>query len=143
MRVLVGRLVDVDKEVNLADLSPLDRVISAATNAYRNTAVYRRRYAETEEKREEQKRKVREALTDALLSAIHPELDSNQTLSSRNDKCIGLLLKVPARYKIFIRDVLEAHEFDAYSVTVIPPSRSLSKFCDPPYLLYVENRGGD
>lgn len=143
MRVKVGQLVDVDKEVNLADLSPLDRVISAAINAYRNTSLYRRRYAETEEKKEEQRRKVREALTDALLASIHPELDANRTLSSRGDKCVGLLLKVPARFKNFIGDVIEAHEFDAYSITVIPPSKSLSKFCNPPYLLYVENRGGD
>ena len=143
MRVKVGRLVDVDKEVNLSDLSPLDRIISAAINAYRNTAMYRRRYAETEEKREEQKRKVREALTDSLLAVIHPELDANRTLSTKDDVCCGLLVKVPARFKLFISDVIEAHEFDAYSITVIAPSKSLSKFSDPPYLLYIENRGGD
>lgn len=143
MRVKVGRTVDVDQDVNLADLSPLDRIISSAINAYRNTSMYRRRFAETEEKKEEQRRKVREALTDSLLAVIHPELDSNVTLSKKGDTCVGLLVKVPPRFKKFIRDVLEAHEFDAYSITIIPPSKSLSKFCDPPYLLYIENRGGE
>ena len=57
MRVKVGRMVDVDQDVNLADLSPLDRIISSAINAYRNTSMYRRRFAETEEKKEEQDRK--------------------------------------------------------------------------------------
>lgn len=142
MRVKVGRVVDVDKEVNLADLSPMDRVIAAATNAYRNTALYKRRYAETEEKKEEQRRQIREALADALLAAIHPELDSNQTLKDSGDQCLGILIKVPSRFKSFLSDVIETHEFDAYSVTIIPPSRALSRFCDPPYLLYVENREG-
>lgn len=143
MRVKVGRLVDVDQEVNLADLTPLDRVIAAAINAYRNTAMYRRRYAESEEKKEEQKRKIRETLTNSILAVVTPELDGNATLGKKGDTCVGLLIKVPARFKSFIRDVLEAHEFDAYSITVIPPSKSLSKFSNPPYLLYIENRGGD
>ncbi len=142
MRIKVGRLVDVEKDVNLADLSPLDRVIAAATNAYRNTKMYKRRYAETEEKREAQRRKVREALTDSILAAIHPELDLNKTLKDKGDTCIGVLLKIPARYHVFLHDVLEAHEFDAYSTMIIPPSKSLCKFSNPPYLLYVENRGG-
>lgn len=143
MRVKVGRIVDVDREVNLADLSPLDRIISSAINAYRNTSMYRRRYAETEEKKEEQRRAVRSALTDSLLAAIHPELDANATLSKKDDVCTGMLLKVPARYNQFIADVIVAHEFDAYEITVIPPSRSLSKFSNPPYLLYVKSRGGE
>lgn len=135
--------MDVDKEVNLADLSPLDRIIASAINAYRNTAMYRRRHAETEERKEEQRRKVREALSDALLAAIHPELDANKTLSKHDDVCTGMLLKVPARYKQFLGDVIVAHEFDAYELTVIAPSKSLSKFSNPPYLVYVKNRGGE
>lgn len=142
MRVKVGRLVDVDKDVNLADLTPLDRIISSAVNAYRNTSLYRRRYAETEEKKEEQKRKVRQALTDSLLAVISLELGNNHTLRNTKDTCIGMLVKVPARFKTFIREVIETHEFDAYSIIVIPPSPMLSKFSDPPYLLYIENRGG-
>lgn len=105
--------------------------------------MYRRRYAETEEKKEEQRRRVREALSDSLLAAIHPELDANTTLGKVNDVCTGMLLKVPARYKQFINDVILTHEFDAYEIVVIPPSRSLSKFSNPPYLLYVKSRGGE
>lgn len=143
MRVKVGRMVDVDKDVNLADLSPMDRVIAAAINAYHNTGMYRRRYAETEEKREEQRRKVRETLTDSILACIHPELESNKTLEGKNDRCKGILLKVPARFKRYLPEVLLAHEFDAYNTQIIPPTRSVAKFCDAPYLLYVENKGGD
>lgn len=143
MRVLVGRLVDVDKDVNLADLSPIDRVLAAAINAYHNTGMYRRRFAETEEKREEQRRKVRETLSDSLLACIHPELEANKTLGEKGDRCKGILLKVPARFKKYLVDVLQAHEFDAYNTQIIPPTRSVAKFCDAPYLLYVENKGGE
>ena len=143
MRVKVGRVVDLDKDVSLADLSPMDRIIASATNAYRNTTMYKRRYAESEEKKEEQRRKIREALTDGLLSVIHPELEANKTLSERGDKCFAILVKIPARFKHYIADVTGSHEFDAYNIKVIPPSRSLAKFFDAPYLLYVENKGGD
>lgn len=143
MRVKVGRLVDTEKDINLADLSPLDRIIASAINAYHNTKMYKRRFAETEEKREEQKRKVRETLTDSLLACIHPELDANKTLGEKGDRCYGILLKVPARFKNFLPEVIMAHEFDAYNTQIIPPVRSIAKFCDAPYLLYVENKGGD
>lgn len=143
MRIKVGRLVNTAKDVNLADLSPLDRVIAAATNAYENTSIYKRRFAETEEQKEEQRRKVRETLTDSLLSVITPELDANKTLSEKGDRCLGMLIKVPSRFKYFLADVVQSHEFDAYTTVIIPPSKSLSKFCDAPYLLYVENKGGD
>ena len=143
MRIKVGRIVDLDKEVSLFDLSPLDRVIASAIHAYHNTSMYKRRYAETEEKFEEQRRKIREKLTDSLLAVIHPELDFNKTLSKKDDKCFALLLKVPARFKSFLPDVISSHEFDAYSIKIIPPVQSLSKFFDAPYLLYVESKGGD
>lgn len=141
MRIKVGKVVDLDKDVNLADLTPLDRIISAATNAYHNTSMYRRRYAETEERLEEQRRKVRETLTDSLLSVISPELEGNKTLQAKDDTCVGMLVKVPHRFEGFLAEVLQSHEFDAYKTTVIPPTRSLRKFCSAPYLVYIENRG--
>ena len=143
MRVKVGHLVDTEKDVNLIDLSPLDRVIAAATNAYHTTSLYQRRYAETEEKKEERRRKVREKLTDSLLAVIHPELDANTTLSNKGDKCHAMLLKVPSRFRRYLSDVLELHEFDGYYTQIIYPSKSISKFCDAPLLVYVESRGGD
>lgn len=142
MRVKVGRVVNMDKDINLADLSPLDRIIASAKNAYQNTSLYQRRYAETEEKREEQKRRIRETLTDSILAAIQPELLENRTLEGKSDKCAAVLIKVPSRFKQFLSEVVTAHDFDAYNVVIIPPSSSISKFCDPPYLLYIENKGG-
>lgn len=143
MRLKIGRVVNIDKDVNLLDLSPLDRVIVSATKAYHNTSMYRRRYAETEEKKEEQRRKIRETLTDSLLAVIHSELDYNKTLKAKDDKCFAMLVKVPARFKNYLVEVLGSHEFDAYNTTVVPPSRSVSKFFDAPYLVYIESKGGD
>lgn len=142
MRILVGRVVDVDADVNLADLSPLDRIIASATNAYRNTGLYKRRYAESEERRQEQLRKVRESLTDNLLSVITPNLVENKMLKSKGDECRGLLLEVPYRFNYCLAEVVSTHEFDAYDITIIPPSKMLSKFAKPPSLLYVKYKGG-
>ena len=75
MRVRVGQIVNVDEDVNLVDLSPIDRIIAAGMNAYRNTGMYRRRYAETEERKEEQRRKIRETLIDSILAVVTQELD--------------------------------------------------------------------
>lgn len=142
MRIQIGRIVNVDAEVNLADLSPFDRIIAAGLNAYHNTGMYRRRYAETEERRAEQQRKVREALVDNLLSVIYPQLEENQLLKDKGDVCDGILVEVPPRFTPLLSEALESHEFDAYDITVIPPSKLLSKFASPPYMLYVCNKGG-
>lgn len=142
MRVQVGRLVNVDADVNLLDLKPLDRIIAAGLNAYHNTGIYRRRYAETEERREEQRRKVREALVDNLLSVIYPQLDENQLLHDKDDTCRGILVEVPPRFTPMLEDVIASHEFDAYDITIVPPSKLLSKFANPPYMLYICNKGG-
>lgn len=142
MRLRVGQIVNVDEDVNLADLSPIDRIIAAGINAYRNTGMYRRRYAETEEKKEEQRRKIRETLIDSILSVITQELEGNTLASTKGDICAGLLLEIPARFKSFLAEAIEAHEFDAYTLNIIPPSRLLSKYADPPYRLYVTHRGG-
>ncbi len=142
MRIPVGRIVNADAEVNLADLKPLDRIIAAAINAYHNTKMYRRRYAETEEKRQEQMRKVREAIIDNLMSVIVSELEQNTLLKDRGDHCKAILLEVPPRFKTYLMDIVEAHEFAAYNITIVPPSTLLSKFANPPYLLFISNKGG-
>ena len=142
MRIKVGRVVNVDMEVNLLDLSPLDRIIAAATNAYHNTGVYRRRVAETEEKKEEQKRKLRESLVDSILNVVTAQLEGNQLLKEKGDKCVGVLVEVPAKYNAILHEVVQSHEFDAYSVTVIPPNKTICKFAEPSHLLHFCDRGG-
>lgn len=142
MRIRVGRIVDTTKDINLVDLSPMDRIIASVINAYHSTSMYRRRFAETEEKREEQRRRVRETLTDSLLAVITPELEGNKTLEPLGDKCRAMLIKVPSRYKSYLSDVIKSHEFDAYDTKIISPIKDISKFCEPSYLLYVENKGG-
>ena len=141
MRIEVGRVVNVDKDVNLADLSPMDRIIAAATNAYRNTSFYKRRYAETQEKREEQLRKVKEALANNLLSIISRQLRGNQLLADKGDECEAILLEVPARFNDHLKDVISTQEFMQYNITVIYPNKLVQKFAKAPLLLYVENRG--
>lgn len=141
MRIKVGRIVNVDKDVNLADLSPMDRIIAAATNAYRNTSFYKRRYAETQEKREEQLRKVKEALANNLLSIISRQLRGNQLLAEKGDVCEAILLEVPARFTDHLKDVISMQEFMQYNITVIYPNKLVQKFAKAPLLLYVENRG--
>ena len=142
MRVQIGRIVDTDSEVNLADLSPLDRIIAAGLNAYHNTNMYRRRYAESEERRQEQLRKVRESLVENLLAVITLELEQNKLLKDKGDTCTGVLIEVPARFAQFFPDILDIHEFDAYELTVIPPTQILSKFAEPPLLVLAVNKGG-
>lgn len=142
MRIKIGEIVNPDASVNLADLKPLDKIIAAAMNAYHNTNMYRRRYAETEERKQEQLRKIKESLTDNILSTIVPELEQNQLLAEKGDVCAGVLLEIPARFKSCIAEVIEAHEFDAYEMTLIHPNSMLSKYSSPPLLLLVTNRGG-
>lgn len=142
MRIPIGKMVNPDVDVNMAELKPLDRIIAAIVNAYHGTSFYKRRYAETEEKRQEQWRKVRESLIDNLLMVITPQLEENIFLKDLDDTCTAILVEVPSRFHSCLMDVVSAHEFDAYEITVIPPNKLLSKFAKPPFLLYICNRGG-
>lgn len=142
MRIQVGRVVNADVEVNLADLKPLDKIKAAAINAYHNTGIYKRRFAESEEQKEAQRRKVREAFIDDLLAAIQPELLNNSLLSRKDDQCVGILVEVPARFVQFVDEVITAHEFDAYDIVPIRASKLLVKVADPPCLLYITHKGG-
>lgn len=141
MRIKVGQIVNIDKDVNLNDLKPVDKIIASATSAYRNTAMYRRRYAETEERKEEARRAIRTSLTDNLLAVIFPQLHENKLLAEKGDVCDAILVEVPERFVPYINDVIESHEFDAYNIVVVPPTRMLQKFASPPYLLYITNKG--
>lgn len=142
MRIKVGRVVDGDAAVNLSDLKPLDRIIASSINAYHNTSLYKRRFADTVEKQEEQKRKIREVLADNILTAISQEMTYNKTLGPRGDTCEAVLLMIPYRFKPYLEDVVASHEFDTYDMEIIPPNRALKKFSQPSYLLYVKNKGG-
>lgn len=142
MRIKIGTIVNADADVNLADLKPLDRIVAAAINAYHNTAMYKRRYAESEEKRQEQYRRVRETVIDSILAILVSEMEANTLLNGKDDKCIGLLLGVPNRYKDYLNDIVDAHEFAAYNITIVPPSAVLSKFANPPHLLLITSIGG-
>ena len=142
MRIQIGKLVNTDVEVNLSELKPIDRIIASALNAYHGTAMYRRRFADTEEKKEEQRRKIRESLLDNILAVAIPELESNALLSDKNDVCNAVLLEVPSRFKSFLSDIVDAHELDAYEIIIIPPETLLRKSADPPYLVYIGNKGG-
>ena len=142
MRIQVGKVVNTDQQVNIADLSPLDRIISSTIHAYKNTAMYRRRYSDTEEKRQEQLRRVRESLVESILAVVSVELEQNKSLKSKDDTCKALLLEVPSRFQQFFPDILSIHEFDAYEMHIIKPSQILSKFANPPLMLLVTNRGG-
>lgn len=142
MRIKVGRVVNLHKDVNLADLSPLDRIIASATNAYKNTTFYRRRFAETQEKKEERIRKVKEALINNLLSIVSQQLKQNILLKDKGDRCVGVLLKVPSRFAVYLQEVLQMQEFLQYDIKIIHPSQLAQKFAkNCPTLLYIENKG--
>ena len=138
MQIEIGKIVDTDADVNLVSLKPIDRIIAAATNAYHNTKLYKRKATEEAEKREKKRRKAREACTDALLSIINQELASNKTLMSKGDKCKAILVQAPYKFEPFLKEVIESHEFDAFDITIIKPTSFLSRVADVPSLLHIK-----
>lgn len=140
MQIKIGKVVNADGDVNLADLKPLDRVIAAATNAYHGTTLYKRKHMEEVEKREQQMRKIREALTDALLTIIRQELVDNILLSTKGDTCKAILVQSPYKFEPFLQDVITSHELDAYIITVIKPNQFLSTVAEVPSLLHIRSK---
>lgn len=142
MRLKIGRIVDADADVNLSDLSPIDRIIAAGISAYHNTDFYKRRIADSDEKIEEENRKIRDAIISNLSIVVSAELESNKSLASKGDVCRAIIVEIPSRFVPMLSEALSSHYFDAYNIRVIPPSKMLKKFADPPYCLYIENKGG-
>ena len=139
MRVKVGQVVDTDKDVNLSDLKPVDRIIAAAMNAYKSTAIYKRRFSESEERKAELNRKRREALTDAILGTAFKYLERSGALPDGSN-CDSVLVSVSPKYTKYLYDILESHSLDAFQVKLVPPSKDLSKFIEAPYLLHISKR---
>lgn len=140
MRIKVGQIVDIDKEVSLRDLTPLDRIIASCQQAYRNTKFYQRRYAQTQEKLEQQQHKVKEVLFNNLLGIISEQLRDNKLLAEKDDVCESILIEVPARFEQFLREVISMKEFLPYEVTIVEPNKLVQKFAKVPCLLHISNR---
>lgn len=141
LRVLVGKMVNVEKPVNLMDMSRLDRIIYSAISGYHNTSFYRRRIAQTEEREEERRRQLRDSLTDGLLSVIYKQLTTNQLLADKNDVCVAVLIEIPVKYVPFIEDVINTKDFIAYEITHIRPNRDAERFSkNLPHLIRIAQR---
>lgn len=141
MRIPIGKVVDTSKDVDLSSLSPLDKIIAAATSAYHETSIYQRRFAENEERANERLRKRRELLLSALLSVTYQHLEKGVGIPSTEHSCDKILVEVSPKYTPLLNDVLSLNDLDSYDIQVINPSRSLSKFCKAPVLLLIEKRG--
>lgn len=142
MQILVGKIVDVNCPVNLTDLSPLDRIIYSAIDAFYKLPFYRRRIAQNKEREEEENRRIREKLLDGILSVVHLQIDTNQLLKDKNDKCESILLEIKPRYTKFIDEVISARDFSGYTIEHIKPNRDISKFNKTlSHLLYITQRG--
>lgn len=138
MRIPVGKVVDVSKEVNLADLKPLDRIIAATIQQWRSTSWYKRRVADTEEAREEKRRAIILAFQKSILAAVQRGMRSHPMEGAAPVNAV--LLEIPYRYNEFLETAIKSRDFDIYDCRIVTPSRALSKFAKPPTLLYVVQR---
>lgn len=135
----IGRVVDLSQPVNLRDLKPFERIVVAVQSAYQSTELYRRRFAESEEQKEEARRKVLSSLITNLSATLLP-FESTNLLEGKGDIARAVVIEVPVRYSEFVEEALTAHEFDAYNIRIITASELLVKHADVPCLLYVEKR---
>lgn len=135
----IGRLVDIDHPVNLSELKPLERIVVSATYAYRNTDLYKRRFAESEEQKEAAKRKQLDTLINIIQATIMP-FDQGNILESVGDEATAIVIEIPPRYKAFLDDAIASHEFDAYRMHIVAANELLAKHANIPALLYIEKR---
>lgn len=132
MRTLIKRVVDLDKEPELSELKPLDRVKTAIRFKYRQSAIYRNKLEKTQNELLRQRMKDIEDLKTLLLHLIQKDLVNN-----KNVKSVRLL--VPRYFKDVLDETLQSVDFLAFDIKVIKENKDfLLAFPDMKILLEVK-----
>ncbi|MNN11607.1 hypothetical protein D3C81_1245720 [compost metagenome] len=135
MRVFVREKIDIDKEIDLDVLKPLERIVVATRSAISKTSIFRD-YKQKELDRELVHRmKTIEDLKLVLLYHL------DRKLSSDNIKCA--YIDVDRRYDEYLDETLNSIDFMSYDIKIMEENSDyLVAFPDLPILLKVGRKYG-
>ena len=127
IRVKVRSIVDTDKQVNLNELKPVDKVIAGFVSQWHQTKFYKNMV-----KRES--------------AFTHAELNKNASLAKHDTKCVEIVLAIDAKYKESLGRVMQRKDFISYNLELIEENSDMRKaFNNMPIPLKITKKvvGGD
>ena len=137
IRVKVRSIVDTDKQVNLNELKPVDKVIAGFVSQWHQ------RESEQEFARIT---KMDEQLSETILAFTHAELNKNASLAKHDTKCVEIVLAIDAKYKESLGRVMQRKDFISYNLELIEENSDMRKaFNNMPIPLKITKKvvGGD
>lgn len=132
MRALIKRIVDLDKDPELSELKPLDRVKTAIRYKYRQTPFYRNKLEKTQNELLRERMKEIEELKTLLLHLIQKNIVEKENVES-------IQILVPREFKPVLNETIESVDFLAFSIEVKKENKDfLLAFPDMDILLEVK-----
>lgn len=99
MRVKVRKTLDVDKPVNLRQLTPSEKIKAGFLVQWHQTKMYQRYKLRKDEELYSKQIKEDEALKSLLLANLYGELSKNNTMSEKGKECDEVIITVNYRFK--------------------------------------------
>ena len=127
IRVKVRSIVDTDKQVNLNELKPVDKVIAGFVSQWHQTKFYKNMVKRESEQEFARITKMDEQLSETILAFTHAELNKNASLA-KHDR------------------VMQRKDFISYNLELIEENSDMRKaFNNMPIPLKITKKvvGGD
>ena len=146
IRVKVRSIVDTDKQVNLNELKPVDKVIAGFVSQWHQTKFYKNMVKRESEQEFARITKMDEQLSETILAFTHAELNKNGSLAKHDTKCVEIVLAIDAKYKESLGRVMQRKDFISYNLELIEENSDMRKaFNNMPIPLKITKKvvGGD
>lgn len=145
MRVLVRRSLDLNKPVNLKQLTPLEKVKAGIISQIMQNSFYINYQRSKKEEEYMKALKEDEKVKSLILAELYGELDQNRTLKQNNLVCEEIIITVDAKYEPSLRRLFpnlfgedrEPHkDFMSFNIDRVPENADIRlAFRDMPILL--------
>ena len=146
IRVKVRSIVDTDKQVNLNELKPIDKVIAGFVSQWHQTKFYKKMIKRESEQEFAKITKMDEQLSETILAFTHAELNKNTSLAQHDTKCTEIVLAIDAKYKESLGRIMKRKDFISYNLELIEENSDMRKaFNSMPIPLKITKKvvGGD
>lgn len=146
IRVKVRSVVDTDKQVNLKELKPADKIIAGFVSQWHQTKFYKNMMKRESEQEFARLTKMDEQLKETILAYVHAELNRNTSLAQHDTKCTEIVLSINAKYKDSLGRIMKHKDFISFNLELIEESSDMRKaFSNMPILIKISKKvvGGD
>jgi hypothetical protein len=120
MRVKIRRVIDLDAEINISKLSPLEKIIVPILKSLKDSKFYRRQIEAKMEKEQKERIAKEERLKESILSRAYGELTENKwmDLNQPGLVCKEVGLTVNRAYESVLHEVIKHQDFSSYHIHI-------------------------